>query len=258
MGDNTLDSMRGRVYRIAPPGHKPAVPKLDVSTPAGAVAALQSPNQAARYLGWKALEKMGVKAEGDLEKMWASSNPRYRARAFQLLARLPGRTRSYVLKGINDSNPDIRIVALRTARALKLDTSAYVEYVVKDKSAQVRREAAVALRHNTHPDVPGLWASLAAQHDGKDRWYLEALGLASDGQEDKLFGAWLQEVGDKWNTPGGRDLIWRIRSRKAPEYLVKLITDKSVENHERYLRSLDFIQGPEKEEALVQLVTGAQ
>jgi hypothetical protein len=103
-----------------------------------------------------------------------------------------------------------------------------------------------------------LWTRLALQHDGKDRWYLEALGLAADGQEDLFFTAWLDKIGDQWNTPAGRDIIWRMRSRKAPAYLVKLITDKSVENRDRYLRALDFIQGPEKEAALVQIVTGGQ
>jgi hypothetical protein len=38
---------------------------------------------------------------------------------------------------------------------------------------------------------------------------------------------------------------------------VKIITDKNTpsEARERYLRALDFIKGPEKEAALVELVT---
>ena len=49
-GDHDLGIMRGRVYRVAPPGAKYIVPKVDVTTAVGAVAALQSPNNATRYL----------------------------------------------------------------------------------------------------------------------------------------------------------------------------------------------------------------
>ena len=89
---------------------------------------------------------------------------------------------------------DIRITGLRIARELKLDVISYVKMTIKDSSPQVRRECAIALRHNSSPEAPALWAELAAQHDGKDRWYLEALGIGADKQEDKFFDAWLTKV----------------------------------------------------------------
>ena len=111
------------------------------------------------------------------------------------------------------------------------------------------------MRHNSSPEAPRLWAQLAAQHDGKDRWYLEALGIGADRQWEEFFDAWLAGVGDKWNTPAGRDIVWRSRSKKTPALLVKILGDKSVSAKERdhYLRSLDFIAGPEKDAALAQL-----
>jgi hypothetical protein len=121
----------------------------------------------------------------------------------------------------------------------------------------VRRECAIALRHSQSPEAPKLWAALARRHDGKDRWYLEALGVGADRNENAFFEAWLAEVGDGWNTPAGRDIIWRSRSTKVPALVAKIVTDKNTPaaEKERFMRSLDFIKGPEKEAALVEIST---
>jgi hypothetical protein len=113
------------------------------------------------------------------------------------------------------------------------------------------------LRHQNSPEAPKLWAELARQHDGKDRWYLEALGIGADRQWDPFFDAWLATVGDQWDSPAGRDIIWRSRSKKTPALLVKIIGDKNLtaKDREHYFRSLDFISGPEKDAALVELLT---
>ena len=173
------------------------------------------------------------------------------------MARIPEKEAAYVQAALKDANSDLRITGLRIARELKLDTLPYIKMVVKDPSAQVRREAAIALRHSKSPEASGLWAQLALQHDGKDRWYLEALGLAADQQEDLFFDAWMNAVSNNWNTAVGRDIVWRMRAKKVPALLVKLITDKgtSAPDREHYLRALDFIKGPEREAALVELIT---
>ena len=138
-----------------------------------------------------------------------------------------------------------------------MDVIPYVKMLAQDSSAQVRRECAIALRHNHSPEAPKVWATLAAQHDGKDRWYLEALGIGADKQWDTFLDAWLNQVGDEWNTPAGRDIVWRSRAKKTPALLVKIIGDKSLSDAERehYFRSFDFISGPEKDAALVELLT---
>jgi len=98
---------------------------------------------------------------------------------------------------------------------------------------------------------------LAQQHDGKDRWYLEALGIGADKQWDTYFGAWLTAVGNNWNTPAGRDLIWRSRASQTPALLGKLIINRQAEKEEwpRYFRALDYFEGTEKEKALMQVLT---
>ncbi|MBU6400896.1 MAG: PQQ-dependent sugar dehydrogenase [Verrucomicrobia bacterium] len=257
MADQKLETMTGRIYRIAPQGNQPSVPRLNLNSAAGCVAALQSPNLATRYLAWTTLHAMGDRAEKSLLKLWHGQNPRMRARALQLLARIPGQEQVYIDAALADADPDIRITGLRIAVEEKRHVIPAVQALVKDPSPQVRRESAIALRHNSSPEAPHLWAELAAQHDGKDRWYLEALGIGADKQWEAFLDAWLADVGGNWNTPAGRDIIWRSRSKKTPELLVKIITDKNTPPtaRPRYFRSLDFITGPEKDAALVQLLT---
>jgi putative membrane-bound dehydrogenase-like protein len=257
MADRKLETMTGRVYRVAPKGHKADKPNFKVNSARNAVAALQSPNQATRYLAWTALNAMQGKAEKELLKLWKSDDARQRARAVQLLARIKGSERKYVDAAVADQDSDIRIVGLRMARAFKLDVIPHVKQLVKDSSAQVRRECLIALRHNQSPEAAKLWVTLATQYTGKDRWYIEALGIAMDKQENKFFDAWLAAVGDQWNTPAGRDIVWRSRASKAPALLAKLITDKntSAKDKDRFMRSLDFIKGPEKDAALVEIST---
>ncbi|HYT59273.1 MAG TPA: PVC-type heme-binding CxxCH protein [Haliangiales bacterium] len=259
MADQKVETMTGRIYRVAPKGNRPSVPKLNLDSAAGCLEALTSPNLSARSLAWTRLHEMQGKAEKDLLKLWNGNVPRMRARALHLLARIKGSEKQYLEQALADGDPNIRIAGLRIGRELKLDVISPVKRLARDPSAQVRRECAIALRHNPSPAAAQLWAQLAMQHDGKDRWYLEALGIGADRQWDKFLAAWLAEVGDTWNTPVGRDIIWRSRSPKTPALLVKIINDKSLGAKERdhYFRALDFITGPEKDAALVELVTGA-
>ncbi len=258
-GDHDVNIMRGRVYRVAPKGAKYATAKLDLTTAAGAVAGLQSPNSATRYLAWTALNKMQGGAEAELLKLWNSKGDnRQRARAVQLLARIKGKEDRYVQTAMRSGEPELTVTGIRMARSLKLPMDNYLTHLVGNSSAAVRRECAIALRHSTSAEAPKLWARLAAQHDGQDRWYLEALGIGADKQEEKYFAAWLEAVKGDWNTPAGRDIVWRSRTPKTLPMLVKLITAKetSAADKDRYMRSLDFLTGPEKEAALVEIATG--
>jgi putative membrane-bound dehydrogenase-like protein len=259
MGDRDLSTMRGRVYRLAPAGARYAVPAPDLKTAEGCVTALKSPNMATRYLAWTELNKMQEKAEKGLAALWQGNDARLRARALHLLARIKAKQTKYVREAIGDRDEDIRITGLRIARSLKLDVIPLLKQLADDSSAQVRRECAIALRHNPSNEAPKLWAALAQKHDGKDRWYLEALGIGADKQEDRFFSAWLAAVGDKWNNPAGRDIVWRSRSPKAAALLARIATSKETPETERarYVRALDYIKGPEKDAALAEIATSA-
>ncbi|HET6567194.1 MAG TPA: PVC-type heme-binding CxxCH protein, partial [Rhodothermales bacterium] len=258
-GHQVGDLDRGRIYRVAPPNTPYEIAPLDISTPAKAAEALKSPNMSRRYLAWTKLHEWGREAEPVLKNMWQKDlNPRFRARALWLLTKIPGRGDRYVRQALKDRNPDLRITGLRAARQLDVDVIPYAKMLVKDPSPQVRREVAIALRHNTSPEAAQLWAELAVQHDGKDRWYLEALGIGADGQWDRYFAAWKQQVGDGWNTPAGRDIVWRARTAKAIPLLSEIITDPNTSPQERprYFRAFDFQTGPSKQDALIAMLDG--
>src|SRR5690606_16066830 len=102
-------------------------------------------------------------------------------------------------------------VARRTGR----DLLPLVQPLATDPSVAVRREAALSLRDLEASAAAPVWAELAARHDGADRWYLEALGIAADGRWELFLPAWEKLAGGQWNTPAGRDLIWRSRTPAA-------------------------------------------
>jgi putative membrane-bound dehydrogenase-like protein len=260
MADQKLETMTGRVYRVAPKGKKLEAPKLKLDSAKDCAEALKSPNQDTRYQAWTKLHAMQGKAEAALKKDWKDDDERVRARAFQLLARIDGKRQEYLDAALKDKNEDIRCAALRFIRAEKLDPIPAVKKLADDSSPQVRRECALSLRHSQSPEAPALWAKLASKHDGADRWYLETLGIAADKNEDAFFDAWSASVGDKWNTPAGRDIVWRSRAKKTPALLAKIVTDKNTPEADkpRYMRAMDFLKGPEKDAALVEILTGTK
>ncbi|HWB26266.1 MAG TPA: PVC-type heme-binding CxxCH protein [Chitinophagaceae bacterium] len=259
-GHQAGDQTRGRIYRVAPPNSVYSVPKQDYSTPEGAVTALQSPNLSTRYHAYTTLQAMGPKAVPALEKLWNNkdANPRMRARAFWVLVKMAGAdTQKYIQQAEKDDNPDIRITAIRAARELNANVIAVVSALVFDKDIQVRRECALALRHNNAPQAADLWAILARQHDGKDRWYLEALGIGADRQWDSFFKAWLAKVNNNpLQTDEGKDIVWRARTDEAVPYLAQLASDNNVALNLRlrYFRAFDFNTGPLKNTLLVKMI----
>lgn len=254
-GHQMGDMNRGRVFRIAPPGSAYTVSAPDLQTAAGAVKALLSPNMATRYLGWQQLEKMGAAAEPALQAVYQGQDQRMKARAFWFLAKMPGRGNSYVQEALKDANPDIRIAALRAARQGNGDILPVVRRLVQDADPQVRRDAAIALRHNTAPEAATLWAELAAQYDGKDRWYLEALGIGADAQWDAFLAAWQQKAA-AMPVAAARDIAWRARSGAALPMLAAGINDDATAatDRQKFFRAFDFIQDPSKETVLLSLL----
>ena len=119
----------------------------------------------------------------------------------------------------------------------------------------MRREAIIALRGSTSPKAPALWADLAVQHDGKDRWYLEALGIGAIGNEESYFSAWKKKVGNNWNTLGGHDIVWRSRSKDAMPLLADMIKSSDAVGMLWSFRAFDFHKDPSKQAVLSKLVT---
>ena len=283
-GHRMGDADRGRLFRVAPPKSAYKFAKVDVSTVDGAIAALKSPNEVARYVGWTALAEFlnskPADAEAALMKVWSSdSNPRVRARALGVLAKNPTIGHKAIAAAIADKDADIRCAGLRLARQVyrpvegTLNTVALAGLIGKlsaDASPEVRRECLVALRHLKAPQKAELWAKLAIQHDGQDRWYLEALGIGAGNDWDACIAAIKQLSGintnpaDAFANPAARDVIWRSRGTAEGTNAAKAIAMLLASEHStaadapRYLRSLDLQPAsPQRDDALIQLAFGS-
>ncbi len=250
------DQQKGRIYRVAPKVSGYKMPKFDYTTVRGAIEALQNPNKATQFNAWQALHAMGQQAVPELEEVWKNaSNPRMKARAFWVLVKLPGGEK-YITDAIKQDNPDLRIVGIRAARQLNANVIGVVQQLAEDKDPQVRRECVLALHHNKAAEAAALWTALATKYDGKDRWYLEALGIGAADQWDKFFDEFVANVKDPLKNGATRDIVWRARTGKTLPLLQKLASDSSVDwkSRQRYFRAFDFNPGKNKSGILIQMI----
>lgn len=250
-GHQVGDLDGGRIYRITTSEKKKyEVPTFDISTPEKAVEALKSPNTATRYLAWTALNQWQEKAEPALLNSWQNeANPRMKARALWLLSKIKGKGENYINEALKSENADLRITAIRAGRELKMNLLPTYQSLITDPSIQVKREIALALRNNATAEAAEIWAELAAQYNGNDRWYLEALGIGADEQWDAFLEAYLKRVGDDWN----KDIVWRSRAKKTHQMLAKMIQESKGEEKLRYFRAFDFQIDKSKQNTLLAL-----
>jgi putative membrane-bound dehydrogenase-like protein len=230
MGDVT----RGRVYRLAPTGNKPTIPKVDLASNEGILAALGSANLAVRHMAMAKLNEIGqlkaveVLTKGAIQK----KDPILRARVLWQLGRLGNL--KFVTTAFSDPDPRFRILAMRIFSDFhNLSPADYIpdwrEALAGDASAAVRREALLLLRDADPAKAKPLIYKLARSWDGKDRFYLEALGIAV-GQNasrrdvlladfDKHFPAWDAKM------PG---LLWELRPPQALKVIGKHVSDDKI------------------------------
>jgi len=224
-GDKDVKSLRGRIYRLAPKDYKPSVPKLDLKTVGGQVAALASPNMATRYLAHTKLAAGGAEAVDRLKDVYLDNQglhvqlgggtsahqfnrPWLRARALWLLARSP-EGKKFVDEALNDFDHNIRITAIRAARMIGMDVPALAKQMAGDKSIAVARELCLALNYEPTDKALPVLVTLADRYDGQDRWYLEALGIGATGREKELLAAWKKDGKNK--DPKVADgIAWRL------------------------------------------------
>jgi putative membrane-bound dehydrogenase-like protein len=255
-GHEAGDQAKGRIYRISPKNTPYKPTETDVASVAGAIAGLQSPNQAIRYLAYVSLKKFGGEAIGDLDKLYnTSTNPRMKARAFWLLAESANGLK-YIQAASKDANPDIRIASLRASYLYKKNVIETVKSLLNDADAQVRRECALTLRHNNSPEAAELLAQLALKHNGTDRWNLEALGIGAEGKSKLFFEDYLKLNKNPTATAAGKDIVWRTRADETIPFLASLASNPTdnLKSRLRYFRAFDFNKSPEKEKDLLNML----
>lgn len=231
-GHNMLDIERGRIFRLAPIGHRSSIPELDLESDDGLLAAFGSPNQATRFRGYQELMLRATDERRDLlMRAWRGSAVASRARAVWLLAGLGEAGREVLDEAFESDDPRFRILALRAARAAGRDLGDLATELAGDPDPQVRREVALMLREAPAESKVDAWLRLADAYDGDDRWYLSALRIAAAGAEDAIFRA-LRKKNPRWDATVA-DLYWVLQAPASVPYLQRIASDPSLGTEQR-------------------------
>ena len=248
----------GRIYRIAPKGRKLTAPAVDLNTLEGQVRALASPAVNVRGSGFARLSAAGAAALPVVEKLLADPNPFLRARAIWLLAALGPEGVRATERQLADGDPQIRIAAFRALRSVKPSVLGEARVLAGDRSPAVRREVALAMRGTPFDQSRDILMALAAGFDGKDRWYLEALGTAADGNEAALYSAMLSSLPER--SPLDWDerftaIAWRLHPAAAVDAFAARAAapQLSGEARRQALVALGFINDASAAQAMARL-----
>lgn len=257
-GHSTQDeSAAGAIYRIAPKSFKPVIPALDLKSVEGAIAALKSPNPAVRFLGFQALQKYGNAALHSVQKLIDHQNPYIAARAIWLLPHLgkAGKKKTIVLLNSTDRNQ--RLVAYRSLRRTE-GSIPYAKKMAKDSDTGIRRDVALSLRSVNFEKCKDIFVELAKGYDGKDKNYLEAIGLGAAGKENEVWKHLRNSLGfsdsSKWTDTFAR-ITWRLWPSNAIPDLVKRAQNSklSIDQRKFAIESIAFINHESAPDALLEL-----
>jgi len=248
-GHGMADTTRGRIYRVTPKGHTGyKVPKVDMEKKEGILAALASPNQAVMHRAMAKFE--GMKAPDVLEVLKPAlkqqENASLKARAYWQICRLlqrkdgdKGSLKDIDLESLtNDPDPRLRTVRVRIEYDLGGFRSPWhnggIRRLSFDRSAAVRREWLLSLRHTETREAQHAIHSLALEYDGKDRFYLGAIGIAvgQDAERRNAVHALLERDFPKLNEKM-LDLIWELRPPSVMPSLEKWLTDAKLPTAQR-------------------------
>ncbi len=261
----------GRIYRITPKGKKLKTPKIDLRTTQGQIAALCSPAVNVRILGFEALVKQGEDVIEPVMGLLTSPNPYFRARAIFLLAQLGAEGQFEVERLLKAVDAPVRLVALRALRSITPVNSKSIPTLTAsqkallpllgnlsiDRNAAVRREVAVAIRDIPFAECRFILNNLVKGYDGKDPWYLNALGEAADGKEEALFFDLRQTMPENpvdWDQRTA-DLIWEFHPPSAVPMLKKRADNASLTATARQqaIVTIGFIKSEPAARAMLEL-----
>ena len=258
--DTRDDAASGVIYRIAPKGFKPNVPKIDLSTTEGAVTALSSPANNVRWLGFDKLSKDGAASYDAVAKVLENKNPFIAVRAAWLLPYLGEKGKAKLDELMGSDNEVIRLAAFRVIRRAdgKIDALPYAKKLSTDKAPVVRAEAAMEMRYRGFDEAKEVLVNVAKSFDGKDRSYLESFGLGAGHNTEELWKALDAEM--KPGEPKAWSdafawLTWRLMPEAAVPALSDRAKDSGLSEEARKLAvdSLAFINARPAADALIGL-----
>ncbi len=223
-GHNIRDKKGGgRIIRIAPTGDQTKAPKIDFTTTDGQLAALNSPAINVRHVAAnKLVEKRDSQPIERLLTMAGGKDKVQCARATSVLVRC-GDAGAAAVEGLLKSDDEqTRLIAFRALRSIDRNVLENATALAGDPSPAVRREVAIALRDVPLEKCRDAIVKLAEGYDGKDRFYLEAFGIACDGKEAAIYPVLLEKLGNgdplKWSEPFAA-VAWRLHPTQAIDAL---------------------------------------
>ncbi len=257
--DTQDDAASGVIYRIAPKGFKSGVPKIDLGTVDGAVLALKSPAVNVRSLGYQKLKASGAAAYDAVAKVLDDPNPYIASRAVWLMPYLGDKGRAKLETLIASEDAADRLTAFRAIRRTDgaIDDLPYARKLSTDPDSGVRAEAAQAVRGRSFEEARDVLVNVALKYDGKDRSYLESLGIGAGHHTEALWKAIGQKLqpGEplKWSDNFAR-LTWRLMPEAAVASLkARAAASLTAEQRKLAVDSIAFINSKASADALMDL-----
>lgn len=252
------DSCSGTIYRIAPKGFKPEIPKIDLTTVEGAITALKSPAINTRFLGFTALKEMGEKVLPSLQQFAEESNPRIAVRAIWLLPHLGQRGLDACVALLDHESPLARLTAYRALRRADHNILPHAGKMAADPDPGVRRDVALSLRDLPAAKTAPIFAKLAPQVNHEDKNAVEAIGLGAANQESEIWkaikAAMKPGAPHEWSDQFAK-LTWRLWPAAAVKDLHARAKHSSLTPEQRAfaIESLAFIDNKASAEAMIDL-----
>lgn len=255
-GHATLDKSRsGFIYRITPKGQNLKTPKLDLKTTAGQLAAFQSPAVNTRAIGFYALKAQGEKVIPQIKTMLDDDNVYLRARALWLLAQLGTKGAEIVTAQLDHKAPQMRITAFRALRFINHHTLKHAAKLAKDNNIAVRREVALALRYEPFEKIEHIFKDLYTRMDPEDRWYIEALGTAVDGDEEKVYQWLKKQPKQKGFDKKYAKMVWRLHPDSSIDELLQWAMDSklSYDTRRSILFAIAYTESEQASDSMVKI-----
>jgi len=257
-GHQTLDdTCTGAIYRIAPKGFKSVIPKLDLTSPAGAVDALRSPAVNVRHLGFNAAKGFGAKALPAVLDLAKDANPYVAARAIWLLPYLGDEGVARTKELLKDANPANRRLAFQALRRANQDVLALSAGLAADADVAVRRDVATSLHAVSADKAVPILVTLAQNLDVTDKNSIAAFGIGSAGKESAVWAAVKAAYvknGEAWSPQVAR-IAWVLHTPEMVNELVAQASGQKVPAAQRTLatETLSFVESKEAALAMIKL-----
>ncbi|MFT5498293.1 MAG: putative membrane-bound dehydrogenase-like protein [Kiritimatiellia bacterium] len=215
------NQVSGTIYRITPKERTlPKPPEIDFESIPGLVEALKSPAVNVRSHAAARLVSHGAAATKDVVNFLdrQKDDPYLLARGLWVVAQLGEQGQAVSAGYLEHENPQLVITAYRALRFAEPDQLlTWAGKLANAESMAVRREVAISLRDVPHADCRDILKPLFEGYDGRNRYYLEALGTAVTGKEADAYRDFVAAQYDdpaRWSRIA-KNLAWRLHTPDA-------------------------------------------